>query len=69
MDLWQKQVASAMSDKQFIETMLEMFQTSLNPDDRNAPTAEPSPAPDADAGLLAELAFRLAMCEKRLAAL
>ena len=72
MDLWQKQVASVVSDKQFIHAMLDMFQTMRMPNHdgkKPAATADASPAPDADHGLLAELAFRLAMCEKRLAAL
>jgi len=71
MDLWQKQISSVISDKQFIQTMLELFQTSQNPHDitRNTASAQPSAAHDADTGMLAEFAFRLAMCEKRLAAL
>src|SRR5476649_1192049 len=73
MDLWQKQISSVISDKQFIQAMLEMFQTAQNPaHDRTrtaADPAHPADAADADHGLLAELAFRLAMCEKRLAAL
>src|SRR3954468_14706635 len=73
MDLWQKQVSSVISDKQFIHAMLEMFQTMQMPGHDGKPTtAKPSnaaPAPDADHGLLAELAFRLAVCEKRLTAL
>src|SRR4051812_5381531 len=73
MDLWQKQVSSVISDKQFIQAMLEMFQSTYMPGhhDRQRPAsaADPAHASDADPGLLAELAFRLAMCEKRLAAL
>lgn len=72
MDLWQKQVASVVSDKQFIHAMLEMFQSMQAPGTYGTakPTASnPAHAADADHGLLAELAFRLAMCEQRLAAL
>ena len=70
MDLWQKQVASVVSDKQFIQAMLELFQTMQAPN--AAYTATPphsADAADAGHGMLAELAFRLAMCERRLAAL
>lgn len=70
MDLWQKQVATVISDKQFIHAMLELFQ-SMNPGHGKPNTTPPYPthAADAEPGLLAEFAFRLAMCEKRLAAL
>ena len=71
MDLWQKQISSVISDKQFIQTMLELFKTAQNPHDnaRTNPSSQSAATPDADPGLLAELTFRLAMCEKRLAAL
>src|SRR5688572_11312085 len=73
MDLWQKQVSSVVSDKQFIHAMLEMFQTMQMPDyerkSKPSTASQPADAPDAGHELLAELAFRLAMCEKRLAAL
>ena len=71
MDLWQKQVATVISDKQFIHAMLELFQSIQTPghDKPNAAPAHPAHAADAEPGLLAEFAFRLAMCEKRLAAL
>jgi len=72
MDLWQKQISAAISDKQFIQSMLGMFQSVKNPANehtRPSTSAHASAAPDADHGVLAELAFRLAMCEKRLSAL
>jgi hypothetical protein len=73
MDLWQKQVSTVVSDKQFIHAMLEMFQSMQMPEyDRKSKastTSKPADAPDAGHELLAEFAFRLAMCEKRLAAL
>ena len=74
MDLWQKQLSAVMSDKQFIQAMLGMFQSMQAPGfqenaARSAAAADAAPADDANHGLLAELAFRLAMCEKRLAAL
>src|SRR5690348_210319 len=73
MDLCQKQVSAVMSDKQFIHAMLEMFQSmqaqGANERKQATPASHPSHAADADHGLLAELAFRLAMCEQRLAAL
>ncbi|MDE3015576.1 MAG: hypothetical protein KGI29_01440 [Pseudomonadota bacterium] len=70
MDLWQKQVASVMSDKEFIRAMLDIVQTMQSPHAAATATAsasDPSPAVDADAGLLAQLAFRMEMCERRLA--
>jgi len=72
MDLWQKQVAAVISDKQFIHAMLDLFQSIQTPghDQRNAAApAHPAHTADAEPGLLAEFAFRLAMCEKRLAVL
>ena len=73
MDLWQKQISSVVSDKQFIQAMLEMFQSSQKPASHDRPhessAADPAHAPDAGDGVLAELAFRLAMCEKRIAVL
>src|SRR5271170_4330842 len=71
MDLWQKQVASVISDKQFIHAMLELFQSIQKPghDQPTAAAAHPAHAADAEPGLLAEFAFRLGMCEKRLATL
>ena len=73
MDLWQKQMSAVISDKQFIQAMLELFQNMQMPDyaRKSSPAAasHPAHAPDAGHELLAELAFRLAMCEKRLAAL
>lgn len=70
MDLWQKQIASVVSDKQFIQSMLEMLESMKMPHVK--PTAQPadtSDAPGSDAGLHAQLAYRLAMCERRIAAL
>ena len=32
MELWQKQVASVMSDKQFIHAMLDLLKTAQNPE-------------------------------------
>ena len=73
LDLWQKQVSAVVSDKQFIQSMLEMFQNIQKPGSNeracNPDTANPANAPDANHGMLAELAFRLAMCEKRIATL
>jgi hypothetical protein len=76
MDLWQKQVASVVSDKQFLQSMLEMFQVAQSQftpgqagHDAASASAESGYPADANAGLLADLAFRVAMCEKRLAAL
>ncbi len=73
MDLWQKQVSAAVGDKQFIQTMLQMFQTMQAPNyDRKPSSATASNtanAPDAGHELLAEFAYRLSMCEKRIASL
>jgi chaperonin cofactor prefoldin len=71
MDLWQKQISAVISDKQFIQAMLEMFQTSQNPQSNEAqrPSSHAANTAHADHGVVAELAFRLAMCEKRIATL
>src|SRR5579884_2702511 len=72
MDLWQKQISAVISDKQFIQAMLELFQSIQAPasHENTAPASSRSAdAPDAGNGVLAELAFRVAMCEKRLAVL
>lgn len=73
MDLWQKQISSVVSDKQFIQAMLEMFQNMQNPgNDRKSSgtnASDPAHSADADHGMLAELAFRIASLEKRVAAL
>ena len=71
MDLWQKQVASVMSDKQFIHAMLDLLKTAQNPDAyaKAAASSQPARADDAGHGDMANLAFRLAQCERRLGAL
>ncbi len=73
MDLWQKQVSSVVSDKQFIQSMLELFQSMQMPGydgkSNTSATSKPVNAPDAGHELLAEFAYRLAMCEKRIAGL
>ena len=70
MDLWQKQISSVISDKQFLQAMLELFQSAQNKgNDRPSSASNPANATAADHGVVAELAFRVAMCEKRLATL
>lgn len=75
LNLWQKQMTSVMGDKQFIHAMLELFQNmQTQPNAKqnaksNPATPNPTDAPAAEHGLLDQLTFRLAMCEKRLAAL
>lgn len=71
LDLWQKQMASIVSDKEFIAAMLDMVQTMQNPGKHGKKTAaaDTANAPDADDGNMARLAFRLAMCERRIAEL
>jgi hypothetical protein len=70
-NLWQKQMSSVMGDKQFIHAMLELFQNmQVKPNAKaNTAASNPSDAPVAEHRVITELAFRLAMCEKRLAAL
>ncbi len=60
-----------MGDKQFIHAMLELFQNmQAKPNAKpTAATANPANAPAPEHGVLAELAFRVAMCEKRITAL
>ncbi len=71
LNLWQKQMTSVMGDKQFIHAMLELFQNmQVKPNAKpTAAASNAANAPAAEHGVLAELTFRLAMCEKRLAAL
>lgn len=74
LDLWQKQMTSVMGDKKFIHTMLDLFQnmqskTTNAGSNANATTAHTADAPRPEHELFSQLAFRLAMCEKRLAAL
>ena len=72
MDVWQKQITSTIGDKQFIQATLEMFQNMQKQSHANqssASTSHSAPTPDPRDDLLSQLAFRLAMCEKRLAAL
>ncbi len=69
MDLWQKQMTSVMGDKQFIHAMLELFQNMQAPNAKANTAANASDTSAPEHGLLTELAFRVAMCEKRLAAL
>lgn len=80
-DIWQKQMVSVATDKQFIQAFLDMFQNLQNMQNAqgkqhqshnyaaNSKTSNSATAHDAGADVLAQLAFRLAMCEKRLAAL
>ncbi|MFO0389250.1 MAG: hypothetical protein ACK502_05975 [Alphaproteobacteria bacterium] len=72
LDLWQKQLSSVVSDKQFIHAMLDMIQSmqkgTYGQSGEKSAYSNASAAPD-DANRLSELAFRVAMCEKRLAAL
>lgn len=74
MDLWQKQVQSVVSDKQFIHAMLELLRSMQNPEtygqkQKPSTAAHPADASDALHGDLAGLAFRIGQCEKRLASL
>jgi len=71
LDMWQKQMGSVVRDKQFIEAMLQMTKTWQNPYGNTAkPSAadasHPANARDRD---MAQLAFRIGMCEQRLSAL
>lgn len=71
LDLWQKQITSAMGDKQFIHAMLELLQNMQAKPNAKPTNTTPHPAnaPAAEHELFAELTFRLAMCEKRITAL
>ncbi|MFW0776825.1 MAG: hypothetical protein ACN2B6_03795 [Rickettsiales bacterium] len=74
MDLWQKQVSTVVSDKEFIQAMLDLTKQMQNPENygKTSPTSsasDPADAPDAQHGDMAQLAFRLSQCEKRIAAL
>lgn len=71
MDLWQKQMSSVMGDKQFIHAMLELFKNmQAKPfDAKSNTTTHTAATSDAQHDMLSQLAFRLAMCERRLAVL
>jgi hypothetical protein len=71
MDLWQKQMSSVMGDKQFIHAMLDLFKNmqAKSSDATSHATTHTAATSDAQHDMLSQLAFRLAMCEKRLAAL
>jgi len=72
LDLWQKQISALMVDKKFIQVFLDMFQNAQNKTNTNyekSTASNPSTTPDARDDLLAQLTFRLASCEKRIAAL
>ena len=73
-NLWQKQWASLTQDKHFLQSMLEMMRKVQYPSGQNThdakknaqPASHPAHASDDVDGNLANLAFRLAMCERRL---
>jgi hypothetical protein len=73
LDVWQKQIASMVGDKQFIQAFLEMFQNMQKQNYAHTQTSNPASnsaaTPDAGNDMLAQLTFRLAMCEKRIATL
>jgi hypothetical protein len=71
LDMWQNQVGSVVRDKQFIEAMLQMTKNwqSAYGQSENTTASRPAHAADAGHGDLAQLAFRIGMCEHRLAAL
>ena len=72
LDLWQKQISTLMVDKKFIQVFLDMFQNAQNKTNTNyekSTASNSATTPDARDDLLAQLAFRLASCEKRIAAL
>jgi hypothetical protein len=71
MDMWQKQMGSVVRDKQFIQAMLDMTKNWQNPYASAQKPAYPhaADADDAKLGDLAQLAFRIGMCEQRLLAL
>ena len=73
MDMWQKQMAHAMQDKAFTQAMLDMMQslqqTTGHGQKANAAAAHPAAAAHDEPHDLAQLAFRLGECERRLAAL
>jgi hypothetical protein len=71
MDMWQKQMGSVVRDKQFIEAMLGMTKNWQNPyaGAKTTRNSDPADAADAGAGDMAQLAFRIGMCEQRLSAL
>ncbi|MCE2927762.1 MAG: hypothetical protein LW823_09005 [Rickettsiales bacterium] len=70
MDLWQKQVAGAMQDKAFMQAMLDMMQslqqTGTYGQKTTATAAGAAPAAHDEPHDLAQLAFRLGECERRL---
>jgi hypothetical protein len=69
LDIWQKQITSVVGDKQFIQATLEMFQQMQKKNHANTTASNTAATSDTRDDMLAQLAFRLAMCEKRIAAL
>lgn len=69
LDIWQKQISSVMGDKQFIQAMLDILQNMQKQNHAKEKPANSTTTHDTGGDMLAKLAFRLAMCEKRLAAL
>lgn len=72
LNLWQKQMASVVRDKQFVRAMLdalESLQAGYEKKQGTTATSNASHAPDDEHGVLAQLAFRVAMCERRISEL
>jgi hypothetical protein len=73
-DLWQKQLSTVMHDADFLQGMMDALQ-SMTPGvaghDGNQPAAAAHAAASADAGAdrMAQLDYRLRMCEQRLSEL
>ncbi len=75
LDLWQKQVARALTDKDYVAAMLGMMQQLQKAGAGHdfagfrPAAAHPAAAPVADDDQLARLTLRLAVCEQRLSEL
>ncbi len=74
MELWQKQMASVLTDRDFVQSMMEMMQSMHTPDAAHAhakpqPAADTTISPDALHDRLAQCERRIQQLEKRLASL
>ncbi|MBV8938953.1 MAG: hypothetical protein JO089_03840 [Alphaproteobacteria bacterium] len=74
MELWQKQMSAVLTDREFIQSMLEMMQAASSGGSRahdagRRPSAHAADSPGAANERLEQLDYRLRMLEQRIGAL
>ena len=67
LNIWQRQISAMMVDPKFINSFLNVFKNMQSGYDATKATSHPTSTFDARDDMLAQLAFRLASCEQRLA--